>query len=306
MPFFGGLKFGFFAEMRWAAPPPAVGRRVGCGALCLGALAWWPSGSLLADRVIRCYNTKIDAFSTLPAAEAALERSLAERSYRYIHRKLSSGELRPGARLVNRILASEIGVSVIPVREAIHRLASEGLVQHIPGAGAFVRELSWQELDELYVLRDALESCAAEEASRHITEEQLQVLETIQQQMDCIQAEIVVCENEYATPALLNRWLDCEEEFHEVLVESARNRLLSKVVRDHRAVNQVFDAQRNDPKLLTAQLALKTCRDRWKLLQALRNRDATLSRQLISAQIQLGRKTVLEHFRANHSRRASM
>ena len=69
-----------------------------------------------------------------------MEQTLAEKSYDYIREKLSRGELPPGKRLVNRTLADEIGVSVIPVREAIHRLATEGLVEHVPGSGAFVRK----------------------------------------------------------------------------------------------------------------------------------------------------------------------
>jgi DNA-binding GntR family transcriptional regulator len=235
-----------------------------------------------------------------------VEQNLAEKSYRHIYRKLSRGELRPGARLVNRMLASEIGVSVIPVREAIHRLASEGLIQHIPGSGAFVRELSWQDLDELYVLRDALESCAAEEAARHISEEQLEELGSIVDQMVEIHGKIAQCLNEHATSELLHSWLDHEEEFHEVLVDAARNSLLSKVVRDHRAVNQVFDAQRNDPNILTSEVAYVTCCERRRLLQALRDHNAALSRHLISEQIQLGRKTVLHHFRQSRSRHDSV
>lgn len=235
-----------------------------------------------------------------------MDRSLAEKSYWHIHRKLSRGELLPGARLVNRALAGEIGVSVIPVREAIHRLASEGLVQHIPGAGAFVRELSLQDLDELYILRDALESCAAEEAARHITEGQLDELASIQQQMDQLSGQIAISQDQHATPELMNRWLDCEGQFHEILVEAARSKLLSKVVREHRAVSIVFDAQRHDPMLLSSEVALQTCHERRKLLDALRNRDPELSRQLISEQIQRGRKTVLEHLRARQSGRASI
>ncbi len=235
-----------------------------------------------------------------------MEQSLSEKSYRHIYRKLSRGELSPGARLVNRVLATEIGVSVIPVREAIHRLASEGLIRHIPGSGAFVRELSWQDLDELYVLRDALESCAAEEAARHISEDQLEGLESIVERMEGIHEEIATCSDQHATPGLLHGWLDCEEEFHEILVESARNSLLSKVVREHRAVNRVFDAQRNDPNILTSDVARRTCHERWRLLQALRDRNAALSRRLISEQIQLGRKTVLHHFRKNRLRRDSV
>lgn len=235
-----------------------------------------------------------------------MDHSLAEKSYWHIHRKLSRGELLPGARLVNRALAGEIGVSVIPVREALHRLASEGLVQHIPGAGAFVRELSLQDLDELYILRDALESCAAEEAAHHISIDQLDELESIQQQMERIQEEIALCRDQHATPELLNSWLDCEEGFHEILVEAARSNLLSKVVREHRAVSKVFDAQRHDPKLLTVECAQQTCHERWKLLNALQNRNPALSRQLISEQIQKGRRTVLEHLRARRSHRVSI
>ncbi|HEX6962142.1 MAG TPA: GntR family transcriptional regulator [Lacipirellula sp.] len=231
-----------------------------------------------------------------------MDRSLAEKSYRHIVRKLSRGDFAPGAQLVNRTLASEIGVSVIPVREAIHRLASEGLVEHVPGAGAFVREPSWQDLDELYVLRDALESCAAEEAALHINEEQLDQLGQGLREMQDVCARINRRKGKVATPALLDCWLDCEEEFHAILIEAARNRLLSKVIREHRAITRVFDAHRHDPSLLTAEVATTTCRGRRQLLHALRERDAALCRRLMSEQIKVGRKTVFNHF--NRRRKA--
>jgi DNA-binding FadR family transcriptional regulator len=155
------------------------------------------------------------------------------------------------------------------------------------------------------VLRDALESCAAEEAARHITQQQVERLDSIVDQMEKIHGEIAGCPDRHATAGLLHCWLDCEEEFHEVLVEAARNSLLTKVVRDYRAVNQIFDAQRNDPQILTSDVAGVTCCDRRRLLQALRDRDAVLSRHLISTQIQLGRKTVLHHFRQSRLRRDS-
>ena len=55
--------------------------------------------------------------------------TLSEKAYQHIRRLVSSGELQPGARLVNRALADQLGTSFIPVREAISRLASEGLVE---------------------------------------------------------------------------------------------------------------------------------------------------------------------------------
>ena len=108
-----------------------------------------------------------------------MKQNLAELSYEFIREKLASGAFSPGKQLVNRTLAEEIGVSVIPVREAINRLSSEGLVEHVPGAGAYVRKTNRQDLNNIYVLRDALESCAAAEAAQYITEDQLEELEHI-------------------------------------------------------------------------------------------------------------------------------
>ena len=227
-----------------------------------------------------------------------MDQSLAEKSYRHIRQKLSRGELPPGKRLVNRSLAEEIGVSVIPVREAIHRLASEGLVEHMPGAGAFVRKTNRQDLDNLYVLRDALESCAAGEAARYISESQLEELELLlnraRETLHLIQQQ----PKGHATKKQLDRWLDDEQEFHQRLFEAARNPLLEKVVDEHRAISEIFEAQRLDPRLLTVEVAEQTCRSKSDLLDAIRARDPIRARQLMSQQIQQGRKTVLTYFKS--------
>lgn len=224
-----------------------------------------------------------------------MEQTLAERSYAYIRKKLSDGDFAPGSRLVNRALASEIGVSVIPVREAIHRLATEGLVEHVPGSGAFVRKVDPQELDNLYVLRDALESCAAGEAARYITDFQLEDLEAILAEAQALAEEIDVAT--HATAEQFDAWLDTEQRFHQLLIEAARNPLLAKVAREHRAISQIFEAQRDDPQLLTAAVAASTCNGKQRLIKALKARDRHVAREVMSEQIQIGRKQVLSHLR---------
>ncbi len=226
-----------------------------------------------------------------------MEQSFAEKSYEYIRDKLSCGELPPGKRLVNRALASEIGVSVIPIREAIHRLVSEGLVIHVPGAGAFVRKANREDLDNLYVLRDALESCVAAEASRYITGEQLEELEELLVRAKRDVEEIRKQPQGHSNRQQLEHWLDDERQFHELLVEASRNPLLAKVINEHRAISNIFDAQRHDPRLLTVRVAEETCRFKAEFLQVLRNRDASLARKLMSQQIQCGRKMVIEYFK---------
>ena len=96
----------------------------------------------------------------------------------------------------------------------------------------------------------------------------------------------------------MHAWLDTEQRFHELLIESARNPLLAKVTQEHRAIAQIFDAQRNDPQLLTAAVAAQTCRGKRQLIEALRSRDQQRARSLMSEQIQLGRKQVLRHLRS--------
>ncbi|MCP4785275.1 MAG: GntR family transcriptional regulator [Fuerstiella sp.] len=226
-----------------------------------------------------------------------MEQTLAEKSYDYIRQKLSVGDLPPGKRLVNRTLAGEIGVSVIPVREAIHRLASEGLVDHVPGSGAFVRKTDPHDLNNLYVLRDALESCAAGEAARYITEHQLDELESILAEARNIAEQIGERPKQHATKRQINAWLDAEQRFHELLFEAARNPLLAKVAHEHRAIGQIFDAQRDDPQLLTSDVATQTCSGKSDLIEALRRRDHQSARELMSTQIQRGRRQVLRHLR---------
>ena len=230
-----------------------------------------------------------------------MTETLAERAYTHIRRKLSSGELSPGSRLVNRALADEIGVSVIPVREAIHRLATEGLIEHVPGSGAFVRKTDPQDLDNLYVLRDALESCAASEAARHIADHQLEELESVLSQARQIARQLQQQTRDCATKRQMNAWLDTEQQFHELLIEAARNPLLAKVIQEHRAIAQIFDAHREDPQLLTAKVAKSTCEGKRELIAALRDGDQDLARALMSEQIQIGRRRVLRRLRSKLS-----
>lgn len=231
-----------------------------------------------------------------------MQATLTEKSYQHIRQMLVHAELRPGQRLVTRTLAEEIGVSLAPVREALHRLATEGLVEHVPGAGAFVRSANPQDLDELYVLRDAVESCAAAEAARYVTDDQLAELDAIVDDWCDIAVAIGTEAERHATRPQLDRWLDNEEQFHDILVRASRNRLLAKVISDHRAINAVFEAQRDDPELLTHDVAERTCRDRRDLMDALRERNPSQARQLMSDQIQKGKRTVLAFLRQKRGR----
>jgi DNA-binding GntR family transcriptional regulator len=77
-----------------------------------------------------------------------------------LRRRLSSGRLVPGDQIRQELVASELSTSVVPVREALKTLESEGQVVHIPHRGFFVARLERNELIELCDIRSALEAMA--------------------------------------------------------------------------------------------------------------------------------------------------
>src|SRR5262249_8705824 len=148
------------------------------------------------------------------------------------------------------------------------------LVQRVPGAGAFVPKLTRQDLEELYVLREALESCAAAEAARQIGEAQLDELDAVCRDAEAITDEIRRQKKQIATDEQFDRWLDKEETFHAILIEAARNRMLKKAIVRHRALSRIFEAQRHRTAILTLIVAEETCRGHAEMVAALRKRDA--------------------------------
>lgn len=86
-----------------------------------------------------------------------------------IRRWILSGRLKPGDQVVQDVVATELRVSVVPVREALKTLESEGLLVHAPHRGFFVTELSRDELLELCDVRSTLETMAVQKSVPQLT-----------------------------------------------------------------------------------------------------------------------------------------
>ncbi|MCA9877793.1 MAG: GntR family transcriptional regulator [Thermomicrobiales bacterium] len=100
-------------------------------------------------------------------------QSLMEGVAAELRTRIHSGQLKPGDRLVEWNLASHMGISRAPVREALRQLEFEGLVSSRPRRGYVVRGLSPAELFEIYDLRSLLEPTLARAASQRVNPEQL-------------------------------------------------------------------------------------------------------------------------------------
>lgn len=94
-------------------------------------------------------------------AESGGQRStLQDRVYTRLQNEIATGELAPGSKLLVAHLAERFGTSQAPVREALRRLTEEGVAVTIPYAGTVVKEPTWEEIEDIYLLREELEAFA--------------------------------------------------------------------------------------------------------------------------------------------------
>jgi len=109
--------------------------------------------------------------TTWAAAASKAPRTLAERAFDALHAAIVNGDIAPGERLQIEKIAAMLGMSHLPIREAIRRLESVGLVAHIPHRGASVADLSLEDLRELYEARLLLEPAIIARAAYNFTEQ---------------------------------------------------------------------------------------------------------------------------------------
>lgn len=100
-----------------------------------------------------------------PTAPVETE-SLSEWAYVRLREAIAAGRLTPGTKLSERGLATRLGISAQPIREALHRLEAEGMVETRPRSGTFVAALDVERLKEMGRIRSALEGVAAALAAR--------------------------------------------------------------------------------------------------------------------------------------------
>lgn len=114
--------------------------------------------------------------SHLAAADDIGEVSQSERAYSAIRNAILNFDLQPGFPLQEIELAQRLGMSRTPIREAIRRLKSEGLIETVPYKGAYVKALSRNDVREIYETAEGLEGMAAYLAAENSDEHGIQRL----------------------------------------------------------------------------------------------------------------------------------
>jgi DNA-binding GntR family transcriptional regulator len=128
------------------------------------------------------------------------------------------GRFKPGEWLRQERVAQELGVSQMPVREALKELAAEGLIEHVPYRGVRVVALSAEDIEDLYEQRAFLESRAAEKAAENISAGELAKLRAMLSEMESL------------PPEQIAQYRKVNRNFHETIFHISRREYLIRTL----------------------------------------------------------------------------
>jgi DNA-binding GntR family transcriptional regulator len=144
---------------------------------------------------------------------------LSDKAYELIRHKIITLELPPLSAIDEQALMEDLGLGRTPIREALQRLAAEGLVFFAPRRGMFVADVSLTDLQKVFELRMILEGFCARLAAERITDGQMAEMEALIHDLEAVP--------EGSSKALMA----LDERFHELLYQAADNKFLAESLR---------------------------------------------------------------------------
>ena len=157
-----------------------------------------------------------------------IQKPLRELVYLELKRRILTGEIESHTRLMEIELADKMNVSRTPIREAVRKLAAEGLVVIEPRHGAYVSEISIKDLEDVFEVREALGELAAGIAAERATEEDKAALNKL------LRLNQLAIENHNR-----DEMVEYDEKLHNYIVECSGNKTLIQPVEHKRIVDAI-------------------------------------------------------------------
>ncbi len=196
----------------------------------------------------------------------------------------------PGQKMHHQELSDRLGVSRTPVRGAPNRFVQEGYVSFLPNRGFTCKEITLQEAEELYDLREALEVFAMEKAVANVSDEAL--LDELSRKMNLYGADV---QRRFSRERLIY-----DQDRHLLIARLAGNETLI------RALTQVFERiilKRRSDGLYDPARGLAAHQEHLHLIEAMKRRDAAQAIRILRAHIRASKDNVLGDLRQRqHSR----
>ena len=153
------------------------------------------------------------------SADEPIPRSLADHAYQLLVRKITRHEIPPGEALVEKALMAEFGIGRTPIREALQRIASEGLVCHMPHRGMYVCELSPLFVQSVFEFRSHIDGYLVRLAAERATDDDIQDLTATQASF-----------HEATDQDNIDRYIGSDRRFLDILSRAAKNEYVAETV----------------------------------------------------------------------------
>jgi DNA-binding GntR family transcriptional regulator len=198
--------------------------------------------------------------------------TLADQAYRALREEIISGQLKPGERLTERHLATRLGVSPTPIREALQRLEHEHLIQRTDTRRILVAEPSVHRLYELTLIEAALRGVGARLAAENATEKELAAIQHTHAAF-----------TDTLTP---ERALAAARKLHELIDQASHNETLITMIATATAFDWQFRIE-TIPDIFGSnqKTALDRHREHGKIVKALNARDGQTAEKLMREHI---------------------
>jgi DNA-binding GntR family transcriptional regulator len=198
--------------------------------------------------------------------------TLADQAYRALREEIISGKLKPGERLTERHLATRLGVSPTPIREALQRLEHEHLIQRTDTRRILVAEPSAHRLYELTLIEAALRGAGARLAAENATDKELAAIEATHAAF-----------TDTLTP---ERVLAAARKLHKLIDQASHNETLITMIATATAFDWQFRLE-TIPDIYggNRNAALERHREHGKIVAALKARDGEKAEKLMREHI---------------------
>jgi len=203
--------------------------------------------------------------------------SRSEHVYRRLRDAIQQGEFKSGHRVMEIEVADWLHVSRTPVRDAIRRLESEGMLEHEPRNGLVVARLDRQAVMELYVMRETLEGTAARLCARHASDMEIQDL------VDLVERERQL-RGDFEGLARHNR------RFHDAIHRGAHNRYLEKSMATVNYSMGLLGA----PLMLLPHRAQTAAAEHAQIVETIQRRDPAAAEEAARAHVRAAQRERLK------------
>ena len=230
------------------------------------------------------------------------ENDLTGRAYRSVRRMIETGVMTPGKKLSHRTLSRDLKIGRSPVRDALLRLEAEGLIEHRPGSGIYLREINASELEHVYDIRIVNEPHFAGEAARNATPKHRATLRRICEQMAVIAGKPNKA-RWYANRENLRRACRLDVEFHKTVLDASGNPVAARLFSNPHILSLSFawDLFFMKPEW-SAEVAEHSYSGHRAVFEAICRREVAAATRSMRDHLVWGRREVPRHYAALRER----